>query len=314
MNCKVSVSIITYNHEPFIAQAIESVLMQETGFEYEILIGEDDSSDRTREIVTGYQQRYPDKIRLFLNDRQNVIYVSGQPTGRWNLVNNLKHARGQYVALLDGDDYWTSSTKLQAQVDFLDAHPECAICFHDAEKRYEAGAIKPQKTARPRYRAFYAIEDLLERNFIRTCTVMFRNRLFGEFPDWFYTTPMADWPLHVLNAQHGDIGYIDLVMAVHRVHSNSLWSPRSAVQRRRAAVETLKTFRQNLDPRYDRKLEESIARWHFKVLNALRLEGNYREIAHYLGALPRRRDVSWSALLHAAGWAMQGWIRSGGGG
>jgi len=78
---KVSVSITAYNHEKFIAQAIESVLMQETDFDYEIIIGEDDSTDRTREIVKAYYEKYPEKIRLFLNDRKNVIYVDGRATG-----------------------------------------------------------------------------------------------------------------------------------------------------------------------------------------------------------------------------------------
>lgn len=86
----VSVKMITYNHEPYIAQAIEGALMQKTDFPYEILIGEDNSSDGTREICKRYADEYPDKIRLFLNDRKNVIYINGRPTVRWNFVNLLK--------------------------------------------------------------------------------------------------------------------------------------------------------------------------------------------------------------------------------
>jgi len=305
MNCKVSVSIITYNHEPFIAQAIESVLMQETDFEYEILIGEDDSSDRTRQIVIDYQKRYPDKIRPFLNDRKNVIYINGRPTGRWNFVNNLKHARGQYVALLEGDDYWTSPAKLQKQVGFLDAHPECAICFHDAEKRYEGGTIKPKEITRPTYRPFYTVEDLLERNFIRTCTVMYHNGLFGEFPDWFYTTPMGDWPLHILNARHGKIGYIDQVMAVLRVHRGGTWSPRQAQERSREAIQALKIFQRNLDTRYTPQIERSIARWYTRLLWTLLLQKRYGKALSCLSDMWSDDDLSRKTLIETMRWATQ---------
>ncbi len=302
---KVSVAITTYNHEPFIAQALDSVLMQETDFEYEIVVGEDDSSDRTREIVQAYKENSPNRIRLFLNDRKNVIYIGGRPTGRWNFANTLKHTCGQYVALLEGDDYWTSPHKLQKQADFLAAHPECMICFHDAVKQYEAGAIKPRRATQPRYRAFYKLEDLLERNFIRTCSVMYRNRLFDDFPDWFYKTPTGDWPLHILNAQHGQIGYLDEVMAVHRVHGGSVWSPRSIVERRQDIIRTLEIFRDKLNSKHGPKLEQSIARWHFKVLNALLLEKNFKEVVMYLLRLWKKKDVSKITLAKAAVWAIQ---------
>ena len=201
MDPKVSVSIITYNHERFIAQAIDSALMQRTNFDYEILIGEDDSSDGTREIVELYKQKHPEKIRLFLNDRKDVIYIDGKPTGRWNLVNNLQHARGEYVAWLEGDDYWTSPQKLQRQVDFMESHRDCALCFHAVMRCYEDqhGSLEAPGPSLSKKR--YTIRDLLERNFVAACSVLFRNRLFGDFPPWYYTVPRGDWPLHILNAR-----------------------------------------------------------------------------------------------------------------
>jgi glycosyltransferase involved in cell wall biosynthesis len=309
---KVSISLITYNHREYIAQAIESALMQETDFEYEIVIGEDDSSDGTREIVVAYHEKYPDKIRLFLNDRKNVIYIDGKPTGRWNLTNNLRHARGQYVAWLDGDDYWTSPHKLQRQADLLDTHPECTVCFHDIAQRFEAEGLQPRRPAsRTRQSvAWYTLEDLLERNFIAACSVMYRNGVVPDFPDWFFTTPLADWPCHVLHAQHGKIGYIDEVMAMHRVHWGGIWSPVPSSERRKGFIRTLEVFRENLDPRYGRKLEESIARWHFKVLNALILEKDYRGAGGYARDMLLHSNVSGTALIGAAIWAARskvGW-------
>ena len=119
---KVSVLMIAYNEEQFVKQAIQSVLMQKANFEYELVIGEDCSTDRTREIVLEFQRKYPDRIRLLLAKRNLGASV--------NWIRTLRGCRGQYVANLDGDDYLTSAHELQKQADFLDAHPECSICFH----------------------------------------------------------------------------------------------------------------------------------------------------------------------------------------
>ena len=225
---KVSVCITTFNHEMFIEQALDSVLMQEVDFDYEVIIGEDDSSDNTRNIVKAYKEKYPNKIRLFLNDRKNIIYIDGKPTGRWNFLNNLQNSRGQYIALLDGDDFWTSKHKLQKQVDFMEDHTECAICFHNAlllDNDENVG-----KTMLPdNFKKISSLEDLLHGNFIPTCSTLFRNHLFSEFPEWYLKIRMGDWPLHILNAQFGKIGYINEVMGCYRKHKGSNWSSKKLV-------------------------------------------------------------------------------------
>lgn len=243
---KVSVSITTYNHEDYVAHAIESVLMQKTDFDYEIIIGEDDSKDNTRAIVKEYKKCHPDKIKLFLNDRSNVIYVNGRPTGRWNFVNNLTHARGEYIALLDGDDYWKDPCKLQKQVDFLDSHPECAICFHDVIVFWEDGSRESRNFCRVNQRGMSTLEDLLAENFIPTCSVMFRRGLFSRFPDWYYTLEMGDWPLHVLNAEYGKIGYLNEAMGAYRIHDRGVWSTLNQIQNLQAKVELYKSLGHHL--------------------------------------------------------------------
>lgn len=297
MTIMVSVATTAYNHEPFIQEAIDSVMMQEADFDYEHVIGEDCSTDHTREVVSEYQRQRSDTVRVLLNE-ENL-------GGRRNLVQVLEACQGKYIALLEGDDYWTSPDKLRKQVDFLEAHPECAICFHDVSKEYEAEALKPKHENPRSYKSFYTLEELLVGNFIPTCSVLCRRSLFGDFPQWFYTTPTGDWPYHVLNAHYGTIGYIGEVMAVHRVHAASVWSPRSIVERRRGMLHTVEIFRQNLDPKYDRVLEDSLALWHLKLLNALRLEGNYQELGNEVRALLLRQDLSKAALLRAALWVIK---------
>jgi len=120
---KVSVLLKAYNHEPFIARALASVLEQRTDFPFEIVIGEDCSTDGTRAVLLGMRDRDP-RIRLLLRDR-NLGNIR-------NLTDTLAACRGEYVALLDGDDYWTSADKLQTQAAFLDAHPHYSSCAHNA--------------------------------------------------------------------------------------------------------------------------------------------------------------------------------------
>ncbi len=248
---KISVLIITYNHEKYIGQAIESVLMQRTAFDYELVIGEDCSTDRTREIVSDYHRRFPEKIRLILSDVNT--------RGRKILVRTFDACQGEYIALLEGDDYWTSPSKLQKQVDFLGRHPECAICFHPVWKVYEEGGREPEvfpQQTKPTYR----LSDLIEANFIPTCSTVFRRGLFEEFPDWIDQMPILDWPLHVLNAQHGDIGCIDEVMGAYRIHDRGMTAVKSPPQNIQVYIEFYRLIDAHLNFKYTRLINRALSR------------------------------------------------------
>jgi len=248
---KVSVLVITYNHERYIAQAIESALAQQTSFDFEIVVGEDCSTDRTRAILLAYQQRYPDTIRLLLPEKNIGMHR--------NFVQTLHACAGEYVALLEGDDYWTSRHKLQKQVEFLERHPKCAICFHATALIYEDGSHPPGKYPGGHQKEISTIEDLLVRNFMQTCSVMFRRGLFDTFPDWFFTLKLGDWPLHVLNAQHGDIGYIDEVMSAYRLHLAGVWSTQNRAKHLQETIRVLRTLNRHLAYKYDRRVRTSIS-------------------------------------------------------
>lgn len=124
----VSVCIPTFQHKFFIADCLESVLAQKTAFDFEIILGEDDSTDGTREICQEYAARYPEKIRLFLRKDQDKIPILGRKSGRINYLENFREARGKYIAMLDGDDCWVRSDKLQKQVEKLEKNPEAFLC------------------------------------------------------------------------------------------------------------------------------------------------------------------------------------------
>lgn len=246
---KVSVAMITYNHERFIAQAIESVLMQETDFGVELVIGEDCSTDGTRSIVRDYGERYPERIRPLLPE-QNLGMMR-------NFVSVMKACSGQYVALLEGDDYWTDPAKLQKQVDFLDGHPDCAISFHNVTVVHEDVSRPPLLYCPPDQKVISTLEDVLRSDFLPTVSVMFRRGLFGEFPAWYYTMGVGDWPHHILNAQHGNIGYLDDVMAVYRQHGDGVYTSRSYDRRFEDIVRVYDAFSLYFEHRYDRIIADA---------------------------------------------------------
>jgi glycosyltransferase involved in cell wall biosynthesis len=251
---KLSVCLITYNHEQFITQALDSALIQQAEFDYEIVVGDDCSVDRTREIVFEYQHRYPDKIRLALPEKNLGV--------NRNLAQTLKACRGEYVALLEGDDYWISSEKLQEQVDFLDSHDECAICFHAVKVFHEDNSSAPRNSPRFGCKKISTLEDLLMLgNFMHTCSVVFRNGLFGEFPDWFYTLRIADFPMNILNAQHGKIGYLNKVMSAYRIHRGGTFSGESNTRNSQEVVRMYDYVNSHLDYKYDQTIKAIQSYW-----------------------------------------------------
>jgi glycosyltransferase involved in cell wall biosynthesis len=211
-----SVVLRTYDHAHFVAQAIESVLIQETAFPFELVIGEDCSTDGTREIVTEYAERHPQLIRTVLPERNighGAIFEQA-----------LEATRGAFVAYLDGDDYWTSTTKLQRQVDFLEANPECPSCFHDVSFIYgdqgaPSGAVSPGLSEDR-----FGLEDILLSCFVPAPALVFRRAVVGLLPDWAFDVVWIDWLIHICAARLGPIGYIPATLAAYRVHRGGMFS------------------------------------------------------------------------------------------
>ena len=285
---KVSVVTLAYNQERYIRQALDSILAQECDFTYECIIGDDCSTDATPEILREYAERFPDRI--------NPVLRTTNLGARHNLADLLARCRGQYVAILDGDDYWTSPHKLQRQVEFMDAHPDCALSFHDVRAIDRDGndCDIPVALDSP---ARSEIEDLLRENFISTCTVMYRWGLIGTPPGWFFETWISDYSLHVLHASHGWIGHIDEVMAAYRVHDAGMWSGEHAAVRADEFVKTLSFLDAEFDYRYHSEIEDSIRRHAYHEY-----ADRFREASELFSrGLSRqaRRHVPW-LLLHSS--------------
>lgn len=216
---KLSVAIVTYNHENFIAKALDSVLMQRVSFDYEILVGDDFSTDRTREILRDYERRWPGKVK--------PVFRDGNIGTMRNVKDIFEKCRGQYMALLAGDDYWTDPDKLQVQVDYLDRHPDCSFCHHEVDYISSADGRKIRDYPPRRYR----IErpdphDLSLINYVQAIAIVLRREYLPPFDDRFLELKIEDWPLVVLLSQRGWIGYLDRNMAHYRIHSSNNWANR----------------------------------------------------------------------------------------
>lgn len=219
----VSVIVPTYQHSAYIEQCLDGILMQQTTFPVEILVGEDESDDGTREICQRYAEAHPQLIRLRLGSRKDVIRILGKPTGRYNALGLLKAARGRYIALCEGDDYWTDPLKLQKQVDFLERHPGYTMCFHHAnllkEGEIQLFPIPPEVDL-----SDVQYDDLLRTyNFITTASVLFRN-VFKSVPDWFLKVPFLDMALYAVAASKGKVKCLEDNMAVWRFTGTGSWT------------------------------------------------------------------------------------------
>ena len=237
----VSVCIPTFQHVNYIAQCLESVLRQRTSFPFEIIVGEDDSTDGTRQICEQYALKYPDKIRLFLRKSEEKIVINGKKTGRLNLIQNFKAAKGKYIAMLDGDDYWCDDEKLQKQVAFLEAHPDHAICFHPTYKNVNGKENRSTTTFRKwKEEKSFSILDIAAGDILMsTCTCMFRNNMSNDLPDWFWEIPFIDYALHTWNAQFGKVGFIPDCMSFYRMHTQSMWAMQPKTFRLRLMTDLL---------------------------------------------------------------------------
>jgi glycosyltransferase involved in cell wall biosynthesis len=275
---KLSVMMITYNHEQFISQALNSILFQRVNFDYEIVVGEDCSTDRTRDILLDFHRRHPERIVPVLRE-VNLGALR-------NMGATLAVCRGIYVALLEGDDYWTDPHKLQKQVNFLDTQPESAMCCHRVQFLDPDGKegidVYPQRPA-----GSYSIEDLLKENFIPACSAMVRRDLIGPLPSWHRELAMGDWTLFALVSNHGKIELMDDVMAVYRVHPGGIWSSRPSVSRLREIARMLQTLNKHFNFKYADAIQPSLAQYYLDLALLERQSGNRLNSGKYLAACLR---------------------------
>lgn len=241
-NILVSINCIAYNHEKYIADAIESFIMQKTNFKFEILIGDDCSTDNTRNKIEKYIKQYPDVIRLISSEKNQG--------GFENIRKVHKESKGKYIAICEGDDYWTDPLKLQKQVDYMEAHPDCTLCFHtgkivDMNKKDTGRLFLPRIGFRKKYYHHknwtYSAGEVVLFNDFPTNSMLYPKSAIKEFPDWFFTAPAGDICIKFLTSSEGYAYYIDEPMCAYRYNIptsvTNLWRKEDREKRLQRKIE-----------------------------------------------------------------------------
>ena len=217
---QISVLTTTYNHAHCLAQALDSALAQRVSVPFEILLGEDCSTDGTREIAQEYQRRYPHIIRLIVAEKN---------CNQGNFPRLLMRARGKYVAILEGDDYWNRTDKLQLQYDLLEAHPECSWSASDSDKYYQRDghcdrAYLCQKGFLDAAASMTAREQLLETRFwLDTCTILARTdllrKIYDEIPLFSWRLLLGDLTIRTALSLKGKLAFVPESLATYRINT-----------------------------------------------------------------------------------------------
>lgn len=208
---KISICIVTYNHEKYIRQCIESVLQQDVDFEYEIVVGEDCSTDNTRSIIEELVAQHPNKLR--------VQYHAKNLGAEKNFNQTISECNGEYIAFLEGDNYWTDTSKLQSQVRFLDMHRDAAFCFHRVAYLDDTGGLLKQILPDTDPEELSDVDYLFQTsNPVPLGSIAARRALLEGLEDWVKGLKLGDWPLCMMLASRGKIGFIARPMSVQRNH------------------------------------------------------------------------------------------------
>ncbi|WP_240035159.1 glycosyltransferase family 2 protein [Neobacillus notoginsengisoli] len=275
-NMLVSINCITYNHKDYIADAIESFLMQKTNFDFEILIHDDASTDGTADIIREYERKYPETIK--------PIYqaVNQYSLGKKNLMRNGERAAGKYTAICEGDDFWIDPYKLQKQVDFMEKHPECSLCVHAAtivsgsDKKIKS-VSRPNKGGR-----IFTAEEVIERggNLFMTNSMLYPTRFAYDIPDFLKNAHVSDYPLAIHLALKGTVYYLDEYMSAYRVGVSGSWSERtlSSVENYKKHLDKIAIMLNEINQytgfKYEDLIKRTIKRNQFDLLLE---QGKYKE-------------------------------------
>lgn len=242
---KLSVLLVTYNHEKYVRHAIDSVLMQKTDFDFEIVVADDHSDDSTTAIIEEYQA-CNNNLRLFAFER-NVGITR-------NYQRGFAECRGEYIAVLEGDDFWLSPAKLTSSVTFLERHPECAFCFH-RYLRYEE--VSNRFSLHPAFEiesdfALFTAAELVRDNLIGNFSVcVYRRELIDRLDPAIFEMKVYDWMLNITVADERFIGYQPEVMSVYRIHPAGVWSGKTPREHLPELLELIDTYNNYLDFKFD---------------------------------------------------------------
>ena len=275
----VSVLLITYNHAKFVAQALDSVLMQ-VDLDFEIVAADDGSTDGTYEIIKKYAEQ-DSRIRVLSSDSNAGISR--------NYQRGFAACRGEYIAVLEGDDYWISPRKLDLAVEFLRRNPACSFCCHRIV-RYDAHpesvALFPKNWTVEQY---LNVRELAEGNFIAGfSTCVYRREIIEKLPVNLWDLDIREWFFNIVVAEHGPIGFVPRIMSVYRAHEGGIWSMKSEAEKASELNRLIESYDKFLDHRYTNEFQRSVVRHPLALKRVIRTPLYWRVRIWTLQRLPRR--------------------------
>lgn len=293
-NILVSINCVTYNHEKYIAQAIEGFINQKTNFKYEILIHDDASTDKTADIIKRYEEKYPEIIKpIYQTENQ-------YSKGIWGGQINLERAKGKYIAICEGDDYWTDEYKLQKQIDYMEKNPKCGLCFHtveifDDQKKAIIGKIQPYNENK-----ISPIKDVIMGggSFMGTNSIIYRKDNMVNPPKFYLECPVGDYPLQILHSIKEYAYFIKDSMSVYRVNTGNSWTDKNQEYKRqielsKKIIKMLQDFNKYSDKKYEDIVIERIKRISYKIIKYDLKEKTLskEEYKKYYNCLPLKRKL-----------------------
>lgn len=276
---KVSIFCITYNHEKFLAECIDSLLSQKTNFSYEIIVHDDASTDNTTKILAEYAKKYPQKIIPLY---EKINQYSKNPHFFFNTM--LPYANGKYIAFCEGDDYWTDNTKLQQQYDYMEKHPNCSLCFHNADNLY-MDSMEIRKSEKNIYNQLATPDNKYTSGNIQNChfatrsavpsaSEFFRKKDIKNLPKYFYYAPCADFPLELYLSHIGYAYYMPKSMSIYRRNTGESvtdkWgsTPQKEIKKSKAFIKFLNAFNTATQFKYNEEIKLLISSHRISLLIA----------------------------------------------
>lgn len=258
-NLEVSICMITFNHEKYIGKALSSVLKQDFNYDYEIVIGDDFSTDSTRDILFEFKKKYPDRIKLILRDKNIGIAQ--------NFSETIFKCSGKYIAIIEGDDYWISSNKIQRQYDLLENNPGFVLSYSNCMEINEISGVN-HIVCEKRPKEVDLGYLLSEGWFMRTPTLFFQNKIIKKFPNWFYKAYSTDYILQLLLLEKGNAIKINEVMAVYRKHDHgiSVVSAKKQIDLWNSKIKLLDTINEFYNGRWLKNISQQKSDIYFKVV------------------------------------------------
>ncbi|MDD4160446.1 MAG: glycosyltransferase, partial [Synergistaceae bacterium] len=248
----VSICCMAYDHDKYIKDALDSFLMQKTAFPYEIIIHDDASTDSTQEIIKSYARKNPNIIPIFQKENKYSQRIKLLPAFVYPKVS------GKYIAVCEGDDYWTDPDKLQKQIEYMEGHPECTLCVHASNDVSEKGEFIKK---RQRYKTdrIVPMEDLIlgGGGFAILASTVYPSRLRFELPSYYFHAPVGDVPLHLFLASKGSVFYFHDNMADYRTGVPGSWTSeigdgigQKQINQQKAMSDMYKEFAVNIHSKY----------------------------------------------------------------